>query len=140
VSSGDIVLFSNSNSTPSLNGQQTATFIDALHFSVPVNVTIAGTTGSFVRASMNNGGVGYQLVSAYSGITGFIGKIRSSADNITYADLVTFANVAAAPPDASAAQRVTVAGVIARYLCFTGTLTGAGSITPFAGFKRNAPQ
>jgi hypothetical protein len=141
LTTGDVVLHSGvAGSTPTINGSFTATVIDATHYSVPVNVTIAGTGGQFVRASSNNGGVGYQLVSQYAGITGFVGKIRSSADNITYADLITFANVTAAPPDASAAQRLTVTGVIARWLCFTGTFTGAGSITPFAGFKRNAPQ
>ena len=59
---------------------------------------------------------------------------------MTYADLVTFTTVVGAPPDPTAAQRVTVAGVIPRYLCVSGTVTGAGSIQPVVGFKRNAPQ
>jgi hypothetical protein len=135
---GQVVLVSGvATSSPTINGQQTVTVIDPTHFSVPVNVTIAGTGGSFVDASTPNGGVGYLLVSAFTGFSGVVVKIRSSADDITYADLVTFASVTAPPPDASAAQRLTVAGTIARYLSVSGTVTGSGSIQPFAGFKRS---
>jgi len=134
LATSDIILISGViTSTPSINGQQTVTVISPTQFSVPVNVTIAGTGGSFVRANTKLGGVGYQFVSAFSGFTGFVGKIRSSPDDITYADLVTFSNVVAAP----AAERLTVAGTIDRYLSFNGDVTGAGSITPFVGFKRN---
>lgn len=144
LTTGDLILTSgNTLAAPSINSEQAVTVISPTTFSVAVNTsasTGAGTGGSFVRSSTNNGGVGYQLVSQYAGITGFVGKLRGSPDNITYADLIVFGNVAGAPPDATAAQRLTVAGVIPRYLCFTGTLTGAGSITPFAGFKRNPPQ
>lgn len=131
---GQVVLVSGVvTSTPTINGQQTVTVIDATHFSVPVNVTVAGTGGSFVLGSSTVGGFGVLEVSEMTGPTGFIGKIRSSADNITYADLVTFANVTAAP----AAQRLAVAGTIARYLCFSGAVTGAGTLTVFSGFSRS---
>jgi hypothetical protein len=90
-----------------------------------------------VRANSNNGGVGYQLVSALT-VTGHIGKIRDSADNTTFADLITFANVTAPPPDASASQRIAVSGVVDRYLCYDGNVTGAGVVKPFVGFKRNS--
>jgi hypothetical protein len=119
-------------SNPTINGQQTVTVLTPTTFSVPVNVTTAGTGGSFVLANTVLGGAGVQQVSAFSGFTGFVGKIRSSPDDITYADLVTFANVTAAP----AAERVVVAGTIDRYLSFNGDVTGAGSITPFVGFSR----
>lgn len=141
LTTGDVVLISGvATSSPTINGQQTVTVISPTTFSVPVNVTVAGTGGQFVRSSTNNGGVGYLLVSAFSGFTAVTVKIRSSADDTTYADLVTFSPVLGPPPDATAAQRVTVAGTIARYLSVTGTVTGSGSIQPFAGFKRNAPQ
>jgi hypothetical protein len=133
LTTGDIIFLSGViTSSPAINGQQTVTVISATTFSVPVNVTVAGTGGSFVRANTRLGGVGYQFVSALSGFTGFIGKIRSSPDDVTYADLITFTNVAAAP----AAERLTVAGTIDRYLSYNGDVTGAGSITPFVGFKR----
>jgi hypothetical protein len=136
LTTGDIILIAGViTSNPTINGERTVTVLSATTFSVPVNVTTGGTGGTFVRSNSPNGGVGYQLVSALTGFSGFVGKIRDSADDLTYADLISFANVTAAP----AAERVTVAGVVDRYLSFNGDVTGAGSITPFAGFKRNSP-
>jgi hypothetical protein len=123
-------------STPDLNvGSRTVTVLTPTTFSLSDNVTVGGTGGSFVRLNSRLGGAGYQFVSALSGITGFVGKIRSSPDDMTYTDLVTFTNVTAAP----AAERVTVAAgaVIDRYLCYSGTFTGSGSITVCIGFARN---
>lgn len=82
-------------------------------------------------ASTANGGAGYLHVTALTGFTGFIGKIRHSADDTTYADLLTFANMTAV-----GAQRVTVAGTVNRHLAFNGDVTGSGSITVCAGFAR----
>ena len=137
LTTGDLVLISGvSGSTPTINGSFAATVIDATHFSVPVNVTVGGTGGVFVRANSTLGAVAYQEVSDFSGFTGFVGKIRSSPDDITYADLVTFTNVTAAP----AAERIVVNGTIDRYLSFLGDVTGTGSITVFAGLARNTPS
>jgi len=134
LTTGDKILIAGvATSAPTINGERTVTVISPTTFSVPVNVTTGGTGGSFVRSNSANGGVGYLAVSALSGFTGFIGKIRSSPDDVTYADLITFANVTAAP----AAQRVTVAGTVDRYLSFNGDVTGSGSITAFAGFSRS---
>jgi len=83
-------------------------------------------------ASSANGAAGYQQVTALSGFSGFIGKIRDSSDDITYADLITFADVTAAPN----AQRVTAAGTVDRYLSYDGDVTGSGSITVFSGLSR----
>ncbi len=85
-------------------------------------------------ASSALGGAAFLQVSALSGFTGFVGKIRHSADDVTYADLATFANVTAAP----ASERIAIAtGVtINRYLAFDGNVTGSGSITVFGGFAR----
>lgn len=136
LTTGQVVLIAgNAGSNATLNGERTVTVISTTTFSVPVDCSVAGGTGgSFVRSSTVNGGVGYQAISAFSGFTGFIGKIKHSADDITYADIVTFANVTSGPT----AERVTVAAgtTINRYLCFVGDVTGAGSITPFAGFCR----
>ncbi len=141
LTTGDVVLISGvAGSTPTINGERTVTVLSPTSFSVPVNVTVAGTGGAFVRSSSNNGGVAYLMVSAFSGFTGVVVKLRGSADNVTYADLATFTTVVGPPPDVTAAQRVVVAGVIPRYLSVSGTVTGAGSIQPFVGFKRNAPQ
>lgn len=83
-------------------------------------------------ASSANGAVGYLAVSACTGFTNFVGKLRDSADNVTYADLVTFTDNVAAP----FAEAVEVAGTVDRYLSFDGNVTGTGSITVFAGLAR----
>ena len=135
LTTGDLILVSGViTSTPTINGAQTVTVLSPTTFSIPVNVTVAGTGGSFVRANSSNGGAGYQMVSALSGFTGFLGKIRDSPDDTTYGDLISFTNVTAAP---AGERLVNVADtVVDRYLCYTGTPTGAGSVTAFAGFAR----
>ncbi len=133
LTTGQVILIAGvATSSPTINGQQTVTVISSTTFSVPVNVTVAGTGGTFVLASTVNGAVGYQAVSAYASFTGVIGKIRHSADDSTYIDLIVFTNVTAAP----AAERLTAAGTVNRYLKHTGTVTGSGSITPFAICRR----
>lgn len=134
LSTGAIIVISgNTGSNASINGERTVTVISANSFSVPVNCTTAGGTGGkFVRANSSGGAAGYQQIPALSGFTGFVGKLRDSADDVTYADLITFANVTAAPN----AQRVTVAGVVDRYVSFDGDVTGTGSIDAFAMIAR----
>lgn len=127
----------NSLAGAAINGEQVVTVIAPTSFSVPVDTsasTGAGTGGKFVLGSTVNGGAGYQQVSAFAGFTGFVGKIRHSADDATYVDLVTFANVTAGPD----AQRVAVAPgtTIRRYLTFDGNVTGVGSLTLLAAFAR----
>jgi hypothetical protein len=48
LSSGNQIYIYDSNSTPSINGLQTVTVINANSFSVPVNVTVAGTFGFYI--------------------------------------------------------------------------------------------
>jgi hypothetical protein len=133
LATGDIILIAGvTGSTPTINGERVVTVLSPTTFSVPVNVTVAGTGGTFVRSNSSGGAVGYQQVSEFTGFTGFVGKLRDSPDNITYADLITFANVTAAP----AAERQVVAGVIDRWLSYDGNVSGSGTITPFAGLSR----
>jgi len=136
LTSADIILITgNASSNAAINGERVATVISTTTFSIPVNCGVAGGTGgTFVRSNTSNGGAGYQMVSALSGFSGFVGKIRDSADDITYGDLLTFTNVTAAP----AAERLTNVAdtVVDRYLSFNGDVTGAGSITVFVGFAR----
>jgi len=82
--------------------------------------------------STANGGAAYLQVPAFSGFTGFIAKVRHSADDSTYVDLATFANVTAI----NNAQRVTVAGTVNRHLAMDGNVTGSGSIQAMVGFAR----
>jgi hypothetical protein len=83
-------------------------------------------------ALTSNGGSGYLQVTAYSGFTNVVVKIRHSADDSTYADLLTFTTVTAI-----GAERKTVSGTVNRHLLVTGTKTGSGSITLMAGFARS---
>lgn len=48
LTSGDIIQIFSSNSTPTINGERVVTVLSATTFSVPVNVTVAGTAGYFV--------------------------------------------------------------------------------------------
>jgi hypothetical protein len=47
LSTNDVVVISGSNSTPTVDGPRTITKIDADHFTVPVNVTVAGNRGGW---------------------------------------------------------------------------------------------
>ncbi len=85
-----------------------------------------------MRANSSNGAVGYQMVTALSGFTGFVGKLRDSADDTTYADLISFANVTSAPGK----ERATVSGVVDRYMSYDGDVTGSGSIDVFCMLSR----
>ena len=135
LTSGDIVLISGvSGSNADINGERVATVITTTTFSVPVNAsTSGGTGGTFVRANSVNGGVGYLQVTAGSGFTNFVGKVRDSPDDSTWADLLSFTDDVTDP----FAERVTAAGVVDRYLAFDGNVTGAGTITAFCGFSRS---
>lgn len=135
LTTGQKVLFSGSNSTPSINGVQTVTVTGLTTFTIPVNVTVAGTAGSFVLASTVAGGVGYMQVTAYTGFTGFVNKIMHSPDDSTYAAFITFTDLAAVAGPAK--ERKTATGTIDRYLSNQGDVTGAGSVTVFAGLARN---
>ncbi len=65
---GDAVSIVSSNSTPTITGVRTVTVTDATHFTVPLNVTNAGTSGTFrhddqitAAANMASGGGGLGL-------------------------------------------------------------------------------
>lgn len=48
LTTGDIIQFFASNSTPSIDGQRTVTVLSPTTFSVPVSVTVGGTSGYFI--------------------------------------------------------------------------------------------
>lgn len=136
---GDIIVISGSNSTPTIDGEQTVTVTGLSTFSVPVNVTVGGTAGTFVKAKTTNGGSGYLQVSALTlgGYTDLTIKVQHSADNVTFVDLVTFTAVTSAPT----AERKTVASgtTVNRYLAASWAFGGAGSgpsATFMVGFSR----
>jgi hypothetical protein len=89
----------------------------------------AGVDGG---AASTNGGIGYMHVTDYSGFSSVVIKIQDSADDISYADLLTFSAVSSAP----LAERQAVAGTVRQYTRVAIDVTGIGSITLFAGFGR----
>lgn len=129
-----VLIAGNSGSSPTINGERVATVISTTTFSVPVNTSAGtgGTGGTFVKADSTGGGAGFQQVTAMSGFTGYVGKVRHSTDDSTYSTLVTFANVTSAP----SAERVVVSGTVNRYLAADWDVTGSGSVTLFIGFAR----
>jgi hypothetical protein len=135
LATGDTILISGvSDSDADINGEQEVTVISDTTFSVAVDATThAGTGGSFVRSNSANGGVGYLQVTKMSGITSATVKIRDSADDSTYADLITFTAVTAAPGK----ERKTVSGTVDRFLSVDGDVTGTGKITCLVAFARN---
>lgn len=80
-------------------------------------------------SATTNGGVAHLHALAFTGTTATV-KVRHSADNVTYVDLVTFDAVTT-----KGAQRKTVSGTVNRYLQtnISGTFT---SITPAVAFAR----
>jgi hypothetical protein len=132
-----VVIAGHAGSTPAINGEQPVTVTGPTTFTIPVNVTVGGTGGTFTKAKTVAGGAAYLEVTDHvlGSFTGAVVTIRHSADNITFVDLVAFA----AETLARNAQRVTVAGTVNRYLAQSLDRTGAGpggSITYLAGFAR----
>lgn len=52
LTTGNVITIYNSNSTPTIDGERTVTVLTANTFSVPVNVTVAGTSGYWVLTSL----------------------------------------------------------------------------------------
>jgi len=139
VTGDSVVIAGHSGSTPTINGERVATVLTPTTFSIPVNVSIGGTGGSFTRAKTNNGGAGYLEVTALTlgTFTDALVTIRHSADDTTYVDLLAFTAVTAT----RAAERKVVAPgtAVNRYLAQNVDFRGAGaggSITYMTGFAR----
>lgn len=77
LSSGQMVVISGSNSTPSLNGTQVVTVLSPTTFSVPVNVSVAGTAGSVLAGS-------FQLNIREPVNHVYIARLKQDASNIWF--------------------------------------------------------
>lgn len=102
--------------------------------------TTAGNTESTPEntAKTTLGGAGYLQVTALTlgGYDNVIVKLRDSADNITYGDLVSFTAVTAAPD----AERKAITGDIEQYVAISWAYTGSGTgqtFTALVGLHRN---
>ena len=100
----------------------------------------AATTTVDNLASNTLGAVGYLGTSVLTlgGYTDITVKIRDSTDDISFADLITFAAVTSAP----ASERAIVLGTVNRYAHTTVTFGGAGSseTTTYAVIMRRGNQ
>lgn len=101
------------------------------------DLTSATTTGTGTAldntASTANGGAGVLHVTANAHNAGATFKVQHSADNSTWADLVTFTVVSTT---ALANERIAVTGTVNRYLRASHTLAGTGGITYHINFSR----
>jgi hypothetical protein len=138
LTAGDTVVISgHSGSTPALNGAQTVLAVTSLtQFSITTDITVGGTGGTLVQGKSNRGGAGYLEVEALTlgTFTDALVTIRHSADNTTFADLVSFT-----ARTLFGAERVAVAGAVNRYLAQNVDFRGAGSggsIKYVVGFAR----
>ncbi len=83
-----------------------------------------GTSHNNLASSANGGaGIVQCELLTLGGYTDVTIKVRDSADNIAFADLVTFANISAA----KTAERKAVTGTIRQYLASSWLFNGAGS-------------
>jgi hypothetical protein len=123
--SGQPVVITGSNSTPSLNGTHTVTVIDATHFSVPVACTVAGSAGTAV---MTPGAKGANIYLActelnLTGSTNLAPELEHSADHVAW---VTYS--ALTPLTDIGAEKKEVATACNRYVAYAQAFTGsAGS-------------
>jgi len=118
------------------NGTYTVTGVkDEGVIVLPLAAVTATGTGSATNygSSTSSGGAGTLQVTAASGTSPTADvKIRHSADDATYADLITFTQATA-----RTAERKTVTGTVNQYLKVSYTIGGTGpSFTVVVGFAR----
>jgi len=116
LASGDSVFFASTNSTPNIDGLRVATVISPTTFSVPVNVTTAGTAGTFKPA-----------LTAISIATAAV-VTSGVAHGLRTGDTVTLANTNSTP-DINGDRIVTV--LTARSFSVPVTTTVAGTVGQF---------
>ncbi len=97
--------------------------------------TTADGTALDHGAASAAGAVGYLQVTAAAGTGGDV-VIEDSADNITFAPLITFANVTLANLATTRAQRIEVSGAVKRYVRAQWTVAGGDSLTFLVLFAR----
>jgi hypothetical protein len=135
LTSGDVVLISgHSGSTPDLNGGDgyVATVTGTDTFTIPENVTVGGTGGTFKVVSLR-GAEGHLHVPTLTlgGYTDVVVTIEDSVDDSTFANYITFTGATAV-----GSEKVIETDVCNRYLQITWDWTGSGSgqtFIPFVG-------
>jgi hypothetical protein len=124
---GDSVNITNSNSTPSINGDYVVSNVTSTTFTIPVNVTGTGSQGTVQKTSSRLGGVLTAVLLSIGSGTNYTLQWQTSADNgvadayTNVASLVTSALTAAA-----AESRVRLNNVLIKRW---NRLVGAGTYT-----------
>lgn len=116
------------------NELQSASGRDRLLIQHALSSEVATGNGTSIDngAQTTNGGVAYLHVPDIAGITNLAVTIEDSADNSSFATILTFAGVTA---DRNA-QRVAISGTVRRYTRARWVFTGAGSAQFCVGFGR----
>jgi hypothetical protein len=104
----------------------------SLHNLVAVTATENGTSVDGAAAT-SNGGVGHLHVTALSGSPGATIKIQDSANNSTFADIITFSNVTAVT---SERIELAVGSTVRRYVRYVISSLTLDSITFAVTFAR----
>ncbi|BFU90164.1 MAG: hypothetical protein NTAFB01_13510 [Nitrospira sp.] len=103
-----------------------------IHHALASEVATGNGTSLDNGAQSTNGGVAYLHVPDITGITNLAVTIEDSADNSSFATILTFAGVTA---DRNA-QRVAISGTVRRYTRARWVFTGTGSAQFWVGFGR----
>lgn len=123
ITGDDVFIANHAGSTPSINGQRTVTVTGANTFTIPLNVTVGGTGGTFVKVTSTNGTADLHVTElTLDGHTNFTPTLVHSADNSTYVTLQAFDPVTLV----GTTQRKTITGQIRRYAAFSWDFAGAG--------------
>lgn len=94
LTTGDTIYIVNSNSTPTVDGQRTVTVVNADNFTVPVNVTTAGTRGEWLSATekgvVDDAGLDYSaMLEDWEHLKGRSGYFMFRKETIDGSDRVT---------------------------------------------------
>lgn len=140
LTTGDwVVIAGHAGSTPSINSgtsSQQITVVDTTNFTINgVDITVGGTGGTVKKVSSAGLIADIHVLTLILGpASDVIVRVRHSEDNITYADLITFA----ARTAAGQAEQLETTTDPRRYLAISWTGTGGAvtSVTPFVSCAR----
>jgi hypothetical protein len=126
---GDSVTISGQvTGTPLINGDYPVTYSDATHFTIPVNVTVAGGTAALAKTSTDFGACSYLQAFTRVG-TSYVVKVQHSADSAgtdTWADVAGLSHTSVTTvPVFERMPTTTATGIIKRWarLVITGTFS-----------------
>ena len=121
LSTGRIITISGSNSTPSINGSFTVTVIDANTFSIPVNVTVAGSAGTWVTTD-------HSTFTTTDGTTTNVYSFAQAEDIVNKRILISSAATPSQQVDATARSLVRVVNRQSSEIVYAYYLSGPSDV------------